>query len=350
MRFARIWRKITLSKYYHFGRRRPSKKSSGGCHGSKGYFVLFEYMDINTQLFLEYKGLLFSIAYNMLGNVDAAEDIVQDVFLKWMEAGAQSVRNRKAFLVRMVTNASINQLNSARARREKYVGIWLPEPLEDGGAMPSLTRIESYHALSIGLLVLLEKLSPQERAIFLLKEIFAYDYEELAEIFDRTTANCRQIFKRAKDHLGKDTRRFQVDMKVHERILQNCLQAISAGSMEGLVQLLKEDIHLFADGGGTVFTLQQQRITAFPKPIEGRESVVRVLLDLVPKFMNSVPNSRRVTTLVNGMPALLLYSGDDPWSLVALEVNDGLVQNIYVQTNPDKLRHFRAPGGAIDRH
>jgi len=154
-------------------------------------------MDHNTQLFLEYKGLLFSIAYNMLGNIDAAEDIVQDVFLKWMEAGAESVRNRKAFLVRMVTNASINQLSSARARREKYVGIWLPEPLEDVGAAASPTpaRIESYHALSIGLLVLLEKLSPQERAIFLLKEIFSYDYDELAEIFDKTTAHCRQIFK-----------------------------------------------------------------------------------------------------------------------------------------------------------
>ncbi|HEY4338235.1 MAG TPA: sigma-70 family RNA polymerase sigma factor [Puia sp.] len=196
-------------------------------------------MDNNTQLFLEYKGHLFSIAYNMLGNVDAAEDIVQDVFLKWMEAGAESVKNRKAFLIRMVTNASINQLSSARARREKYVGIWLPEPLEDSGGPSAATRIESYHALSIGLLVLLEKLTPQERAVFLLKEIFSYDYDELAGIFDKSAANCRQIFKRAKDHLGKDTRRFQVDLKVHERILQNFLQAVSAGSMEGLILLLK---------------------------------------------------------------------------------------------------------------
>jgi RNA polymerase sigma-70 factor (ECF subfamily) len=299
-------------------------------------------MDNNTQLFLEYKGLLFSIAYNMLGNIDAAEDIVQDVFLKWIEAGAESVQNRKAFLVRMVTNASINQLSSARARREKYVGIWLPEPLEDSGAPASPARVESYHALSIGLLVLLEKLSPQERAIFLLKEIFSYDYEELAEIFDRTTAHCRQIFKRAKEHLGKDTRRFQVDMKVHERILQNCLQAITAGSMEGLIQLLKEDIRLLADGGGTVFTLkQQQRITAFPKPIEGRENVVRILLQLVPKFIESLPDSRRVPTLVNGMPAVVIYSGDEPKSLVAMEINDQQVQNIYVHTNPDKLKHFK---------
>lgn len=302
-------------------------------------------MDSNTQLFLEYKGLLFSIAYNMLGNIDAAEDIVQDVFLKWMEAGGEAVQNRKAFLVRMVTNASINQLSSARARREKYVGIWLPEPLEGGGVSPPATRIESYHALSIGLLVLLEKLTPQERAIFLLKEIFSYDYDELAEIFDRSTANCRQIFKRAKEHLGRDTRRFQVDLKVHERILQNFLQAVSAGSMEGLIQLLKEDIHLYADGGGAVFALQQQRITAFPRPIEGRDNIVRILLNLVPKFRDSVPDYRQITTLVNGMPALLAYSGDEPISLVALEMDDKQIRNIYVQTNPDKLKHLKAPRG-----
>ena len=298
-------------------------------------------MEPTAELFLEYKALLFSIAYNMLGNIDAAEDIVQDVFVKWMESGSESIRNRKAFLVRMVTNASINHLSSARAKREKYVGIWLPEPLPDNSHLAATARIESYHALSIGLLVLLEKLTPQERAIFLLKEIFSYDYDEMAEIFGKSTDNCRQILKRAKEHLGKDSRRFQVDMKVHERILQNFLAAVSAGSMEGLIRLLKEDILLFADGGGAVFAIQQQRITAFPKPIEGREKIVRLLLTLVPKFQESVPNYRQETTLVNGLPALLAYSGDEPKSLVVLETEDGLVSNIYVQTNPDKLKHFR---------
>ena len=299
-------------------------------------------MEPTAELFLEYKALLFSIAYNMLGNIDAAEDIVQDVFLKWMETGGESVRNRKAFLVRMVTNATINYLNTARARREKYVGIWLPEPLPDNShPAAAAARIESYHALSIGMLVLLEKLTPQERAIFLLKEIFSYDYDELSEIFGKTTENCRQILKRAKEQLGKDSRRFKVDMKVHERILQNFLAAVSAGSMEGLIGLLKEDILLFADGGGAVFALQEQRISAFPKPIEGREKIVRLLLALVPKFQESIPDYRQETTLVNGMPALLVYSGDEPRSLVALETEEGLVRNIYVQSNPDKLKHFK---------
>ncbi|HLZ85777.1 MAG TPA: RNA polymerase sigma factor SigJ [Puia sp.] len=298
-------------------------------------------MEPKAELFLEYKALLFSMAYNMLGNIDAAEDIVQDVFVKWMETETEAVKNRKAFLVRMVTNASINHLTSARARREKYVGIWLPEPLPDSGTPAFITRIESYHALSIGLLVLLEKLTPQERAIFLLKEIFSYDYDELAEIFGKTTDNCRQILKRAKEHLGKDTRRFKVDMKVHERILSNFLEAVTAGSMEELIHLLKEDILLFADGGGAVFALQQQRITAFPKPIAGRENIVRVLLSLVPKFRTSVPDYRQETTLVNGLPTLVIYSGSTAVSLVALETDGEQIRNIYVQTNPDKLKHFK---------
>jgi RNA polymerase sigma-70 factor (ECF subfamily) len=241
----------------------------------------------------------------------------------------------------MVTNASINYLNTARARREKYVGIWLPEPLQDAGAPDAASRIESYHALSIGLLVLLEKLTPQERAIFLLKEIFAYDYDELAEIFDRTAANCRQILKRAKEHLGKDTRRFQVDMKVHERILHNFLGAVSAGRMEDLIRLLKEDILLFTDGGGSVLAIQNQRLTSFPKPIEGQENVGRLILSIVPKFRESVPNYRQETTLVNGMPAIVAYSGDEPRSLVALEIEGEHIRNIYVQSNPDKLKHLR---------
>jgi RNA polymerase sigma-70 factor, ECF subfamily len=173
-----------------------------------------------TEIWFEYKALLFSMAYNMLGHVDAAEDIVQDSYLKWMEIQSGTVVHTKAFLVKMVTNKCINYLNSARVKREEYVGIWLPEPIQNYETDKAHAKIESWHALSIGMLVLLEKLTPPERAIFLLKEIFAYDYTELAEIFDKSADNCRQIFKRAKDNLGKDTRRLEVDMKVHEKILQ----------------------------------------------------------------------------------------------------------------------------------
>lgn len=298
-------------------------------------------MDNRSDIFLEYKALLFSIAYNMLGNIDAAEEMVQDSFLKWMEVEIASVRQQKAFLVKMVTNACINHLTSARAKREKYIGIWLPEPLQNYAPDKTQARIETYHALSIGMLVLMEKLTPQERAIFLLKEIFSYDYYELAEMFNKSTDNCRQILKRAKESLGKDTRRFEVDLKVHEKILNNFLQAIAEGDMEGLIQLLKQDILMMTDGGGTAIAVQGQRLSAFPKPIQGREKISKLLLALIPKFRQSVPDFSQDITFANGMPCIITYSGNLPVSLVTLETEDQQIRNIYVQTNPDKLKHFR---------
>ena len=297
-------------------------------------------MDNKADIFLEYKSLLFSIAYNMLGHIDDAEEMVQDTFLKWMDVEIATVRQEKAFLVKMVTNTCINYMNSARARREKYIGIWLPEPLQNYAPDNNQTRIESYHALSIGMLVLMEKLTPQERAIFLLKEIFAYDYYELAEIFNKTTDNCRQILRRAKESLGKDTRRFEVDLKVHEKVLNNFLQAIAEGNIAGLIDLLKQDIHLMTDGGGRTFTLPDQRLGAFPKPIEGRENVTRLLLTLIPKFRQSIPDFSEDITFANGMPCIITYSGHTPVSLVALETDGEQIRNIYVQTNPEKLKSF----------
>jgi RNA polymerase sigma-70 factor, ECF subfamily len=297
-------------------------------------------MENKAATFLEYKSLLFSIAYNMLGNVSAAEDIVQDTLLKWMEIETEDVRYIKAYLVKIATNKCINYLNSFRLKREQYVGVWLPEPLLSYDVSKEQARIESWHALSIGLLVVLEKLTPQERAIFLLKEIFSYDYYELAELFDKTEDNCRQILKRAKGNLGKDARRFEVDMKVHERILHRFMQAVAEGNMEDLIDILKEDIVLFADGGGRYTAVKGQRLTAALKPIYGRENVSRLLTTTVPKFYRSLPDMTQEIIIVNGLPSIVTYSGGSPSSLVSLEPDGDKISNIYVQTNPDKLKQF----------
>jgi len=297
-------------------------------------------MDNRSETFLEYKPLLFSMAYNMLGSIDLAEDIVQDSFLKWMEIETSAVRHTKAFLVKMVTNKCINHLNSARVRREEYIGLWLPEPLQDFDLDKAHAGIGSYHALSIGMLILLEKLTAQERAIFLLKEIFAYDYYELAEIFDKTSDSCRQIFRRAKENLGKDLRRFEVDMKVHEKMLNNFMLAITEGSMQDLIDLLKEDIMLFADGGGATFFVKGKRLTAFGKPVGGRENIGRLLLNVIPQFRETVPGFRQETTFANGLPSIISYSGHTPLSLLMLEQDGAGIRNIYVQTNPEKLKRF----------
>lgn len=297
-------------------------------------------MNDRTTIFLEYKALLFSIAYNMLGVVADAEDMVQDTFLKWMEMETDDVRQTKSYLVKIVTNKCINYLNSARARREEYFGLWLPEPLLNHDGSKAQARIESYHALSIGILVLLQKLTPVERAIFLLKEVFAYDYYELAATFEKTEDNCRQVLKRAKDHLGKDASRFEVDMKIHEKVLHNFLQAVSEGNMDDLIGLLKEDIVLYADGGGKAFMINGQRLTAFPKPIYGREKVCHLLLTTLPKLFQHVPDYRQEVIVTNGMPSIISYTGTSPVALVSIEPYGDHIGNIYVQTNPDKLQQF----------
>lgn len=306
-------------------------------------YLIFRCMNDKTTIFLEYKALLFSIAYNMLGVVADAEDIVQDTFLKWMEMRTTDVRQTKSYLVKIVTNKCINYLNSARSRREEYYGLWLPEPLLNHGACKAPAGIESYHALSIGILVLLQKLTPVERAIFLLKEVFAYDYYELAEAFDKTEDNCRQILKRAKDNLGKDVSRFEVDVKVHEKVLHNFLLAVSEGNMADLIDLLKEDIVLYADGGGKARIVNGQRLTAFPKPICGQKNVSHLLLTTLPKLFRHMPDYRQEIIITNGLPSIISYSENSPVGLVSTEPYGNQIRNIYVQTNPDKLQGFTKP-------
>jgi len=298
-------------------------------------------MTNKAEIFLENKGLLFSMAYNMLGNIDEAEDIVQETFLKWMEITTDEIVHAKAYLVKIVTNKCINYLNSSRVRREEYVGIWLPEPLVNFGADNTHSKIEAYHALSIGILVLLEKLTAQERAIFLLREIFSYDYAELAEIFDKTEDNCRQILKRAKENLGRDVKRFEVDLKVHEKMLNNFLDACAQGSMMDLIELLKEDIVLFADGGGRSLDVNGQRLTAALNPISGRENVSRFLIAVTSKIAKSVTDFTREMLIANGLPSIITYSGDIPLSLISIELDDNKVKNVYIQTNLTKLKKFK---------
>ncbi len=261
----------------------------------------------------------------MLGQVESAQDIVQD-----------------AFLVRIVTNKCINYLHSSRVNREQYVGVWLPEPLHERAPDNADSRIETYHALSIGLMVLLEKLSPRERAIFLLKEVFAYDYYELAELFDIMADNARQILSRAKDHLGQDARRFQVDIKAHEKMLQNFLRAVTEGAVEDLIGLLKEDIVLMAEGGGKAIEINGQRLTATARPIHGRKNVGNLISTIMGKFFRYIPGLHWNVIVVNGLPSILSRVDGVPFGLVSIESDGHLISNIYIQTNPEKLRHFNS--------
>src|SRR5215470_10963539 len=181
-------------------------------------------------LFTEYRGLLFSVAYNMLGIVEDAEDILQETYLKWSALKSEEIKNHRALLVKIVTNLSINYLTSARKKREDYVGLWLPEPLVKEKVSDSLKAVDLYYALSIGMMVLLEKLTPSERAVFLLKDVLSYEYSEIADILSKSEDNCRQIFSRAKKNLGGREKRFQIDIQVHEKMLQRFLNAVNHGN------------------------------------------------------------------------------------------------------------------------
>lgn len=289
----------------------------------------------HSQLFAEYRNLLFSIAYNMLGVVEDAEDCLQDTYLKWSELNPDEITNHKAFLVKMITNLSINQLKSTRRKRENYIGLWLPEPLMKEKVVDSFKSIDLYHSLSIGMMVLLEKLTPPERAVFLLKEVFSYDYSEIADIISKSEDNCRKIFSRAKKNLGGQEKRFQLDMKVHENMLHQFLNAVNKGNMEGLIGLLREDIQLLADNGGKAFEFGGKSL--IDKPVKGQNNVSEFIKGVTEKMTDSAPDLTQQIIYVNGLPSVISCSNDKPICLMSLEIEDEKIANIYMHTNLDKF-------------
>jgi RNA polymerase sigma-70 factor (ECF subfamily) len=289
-------------------------------------------------IFSENEPLLFSVAYNMLGSVEQAKDIVQDTYLKWNELDYENISYPKAYLVRITTNKCIDQLKSAKAKRENYVGVWLPEPVVNDYSPNLNMSFESYPTLSFGILVLLEKLSPLERAVFILRELFVYDYREIAEIISRTEDNCRQIFRRAKQHLGNEEKRFKADIAVHERVLNHFIKASVEGDMDGLINILKEDIVLLSDGGGNAIRVNGQKISAVPNPVTGRRNVAKFVSGIVKKITENIPDFNYKIVMANGQPSLAAFMGNVAISLITLETNGEVINNIYIQTNPDKLK------------
>jgi RNA polymerase sigma-70 factor (ECF subfamily) len=293
-----------------------------------------------TEIFLEYKSLLFSVAYNMLGVVADAEDIVHDVFEKWLSVDIAAVRHLKSYLVKAVTNKCITHLEKLKRDRHSYIGPWIPEPLITDEQQPEHKRTEMFHPLSIGIMLMLEKLTPLERAVFLLKEIFAYDYTEITDIVNKTNDNCRQIFKRAQQHLKEDRKRFAIDIAAHERIFKQFLHACTEGDIDGLISLLREDIVMVTDGGGTSLTVNGRTIQALRKPIAGNEHVAKFVITIVQTIQQFVPGFHWKTVLVNNMPALACFSYDDPLSLIILEIRNDSICNIFVQSNKSKLKNL----------
>lgn len=294
----------------------------------------------NSELFLEYKKLLFSIAYDMLGSIADAEDIVQETYLKWISVNSGKVQYPKAYLVKTVTNISINYLKSARKKREEYIGTWLPEPFDQYGSDESEKSVEIYSSLSVGMMVILERLTPIERAVFLFKEVFSYDYAEISGITEKTEENCRQIFRRAKLHLGDDRKRFSIDIQAHEKLLNEFTKACRYGDIESLVELLKDDITLYADAGGRPLILKGEKIIALPRPLSGSRKVAKFLIRIINKVEELSENPSSKIILMNGMPVRITYSDGKPINLTILEIADGRISNIYSYGNPPKIKNI----------
>ena len=277
--------------------------------------------------FETYRPLMFSIAYRMLGSAMEAEDIVQEAFLRYRSVPPESIESPRAFLSTMVTRLCINVLQSSRAKRETYIGPWLPEPILTGeGETPS--PASTYESISMAFLVLLESLTPVERAVFLLREVFDYEYAEIAEIVGKEEATCRQLFSRAKKHIAEHRPRFKPSPDEHRQILERFGQAVGEGNLEGLIQMLADDVTMWADGGG------KTRGAAI-HPLHGREAVAQFVLASV-RFLGE--NASYKIETVNAEPAIVLRVDDQPFVVISIGVEGNEIRQIWVVGNPDKLK------------
>jgi RNA polymerase sigma-70 factor (TIGR02957 family) len=294
-----------------------------------------------AHVFGGHRNLLVSVAYRVLGSVTDAEDAVQEAWLRWANVRHSEITDPRAFLVRVTTRLAIDRLRRAKTRRESYVGPWLPEPI--------LTRQDlaedaaMAESVSMAMLVVLETLSPLERAVFVLREAFGMPYAEIADVLGRKEEATRQLARRARDHVRERRSRFDADQNEQRRVTERFLEATSTGDLKALMAVLSPGVTLVADGGG--------RALAPRRPVRGADKVARFLVavaneERTAQFLESVgdepaPDLRINLAHVNGGPGVVATSGGRPITALVLEVSDGLVQTVHLVANPEKLAGVR---------
>jgi RNA polymerase sigma-70 factor, ECF subfamily len=293
--------------------------------------------------FEAHRGLMFSIAYRMLGSATDAEDVVQDAWLRAQSAPPQPIRSTRAWLATIVTRLCLDRLKAARTTRELYVGPWLPEPMLHGDREPNLARaMEQKESISLAFLVLLESLTPHERAVFLLREVFDYDYRDIADMLELSPVNCRQLFHRAKQRLVEQRPEYgsakaRPSRVRHDRFVQAFMAAVSQGDMHQLQSLLHNDVVMRSDGGG--------KVSAALNPLFGRDAIGRFFLGIRKKLQDAAAaNGREVESAytmspgsVNGAPAIFVSIDGTLDSVVSISASDDGIFEIDVVRNPDKL-------------
>lgn len=281
--------------------------------------------------FESHRPRLFGLAYRLLGSADEAEDAVQDAYLRFVGADRAGIEYPGAWLAKVVTNLCLTRLTSARARRETYVGSWLPEPVvTSDGTLGPLESAEQRDAVSMAVLVLLERLTPTERAVYVLREAFAYAYREIADVLDLNEANCRQLHRRAVRRVGEPESRFTAAPERQQELVASFVTAARDGDLAGLEKLLAADAVWWSDGGG--------KVSAARRPVEGREKVGRFVVGSFEKWGKDL----RITTAeVNGGTGVAMWVGGTLAALVTFDLRDGLIGELRAVLNPDKLEFVR---------
>ena len=274
------------------------------------------------EIFQQHKSLLFALSYRMLGSVSEAEDIIQEAWIRW-QTTSTSVKSPKAFLCSLTTRLCIDRLRYLRREREKYIGLWLPEPL-----ITQQDSLETLESLSYAFLVLLECLSPTERAVFILRAVFDYEYVQIASIIHKSIPNCRQIFHRARKSISLNQSKFNLSPPEQNLIVEQFIVAWNRGDLNTLLDLMTEEVTFYADGGG--------KVTAAQKPLQGRFKVARFLLAI--KRSSLIPNFSSQAILVNHKVGILNTFGRQPQSIFSLNFARHKISTIFAVVNPDKLK------------
>ncbi|MBA8839108.1 sigma-70 family RNA polymerase sigma factor [Ochrobactrum sp. RH2CCR150] len=279
--------------------------------------------DDAAEIFDPLRSKLIRVAYRMLGSVADAEDMVQEAFIRWMNADRSEVREPEAFMRRTVTRLCLDRLKSGQRQRETYFGPWIPDPV--------IEEEEEDEDVTLPLMLALERLSPLERAAFLLHDVFGLDFDEISKTIQRDVAACRQLAARARKHVREERPRFQVDKQHGLELAQAFFTASRSGDMNALGTMLAADVHMHADGGG--------KRPAFPKPIFGFTDVMEIHVKLAGYFSANGSKLLR-TTFINGLPGFISLESDGQIQTTALDIEDGKIAAIYVVRNPDKLQHL----------
>jgi len=285
---------------------------------------------MSVESFEPYRPYLFGIAYRMLGSAMDAEDMVQETYLRYQGTPPHTIRSLKAYLTTILTRLCLDQLALARRKRELYVGPWLPEPILTGQTAETgdpQERVEVEESIALAFLVLLEQLQPFERAVFLLRESFAYEFAEIASMLGKSEAACRRSFSRARGHLRAHRPRFAASREAHRQLLSGFVQAVERGEMQTLTRLLAEDVTLWADGGG-------KRKQAALRPIRGCDAVARFSVGTM-RFLPEGYCSELAE--VNGQAAVIIRNGGEVFAVLTIEVEAEHIRAIYVMANPEKL-------------